>query len=68
MRFRALVKGVWIDDRPLMIYGGALSKIKEWAANAAKKYRAPVEIYVTEERLLEIVEAGEKTSAAESGM
>jgi hypothetical protein len=57
MKYRGVALGLEQDGHPVMVLGNSLKPVEEWAAYMAKKYKRPVEIYVTEEKLLTTVPA-----------
>jgi hypothetical protein len=56
MKYRAIAVGVENDGHPLQAFSEHLPNVKQWAESIRDKYKAPVRIFVMEERLLETVE------------
>jgi hypothetical protein len=55
MKYRAVLL-VLVEGKPMQIYGGNLFGVRDWAKLMADKYKAPVDVYVNNEELLETVE------------
>ncbi len=55
MKYRAIAIGIKVNERPVQIYGGDIAPMKKWAAEQVERHQVPVQIHVTEERVLETV-------------
>ena len=52
MKYRAVAVGLEKDGHPVQVVGMTIGPIIEWAAHVAKTELVPVEVFISEERLL----------------
>jgi hypothetical protein len=55
MKYRAVLR-VLVEGKPMQIYGGNLFGVRDWAKATADKYKAAVDVYVSNGELLETLE------------
>lgn len=52
MKYRAIAIGVEKDGKPLQIYAQSLSAVQAWAKEIHQTEKVPINVFVSEERLL----------------
>jgi hypothetical protein len=69
MKYRAIARGVLHEGKPLQSYGSNVAVVRDWAKEIAQSHGSSVDIFVTEERLIETVDKlGQSQSTIEGGL